>query len=1622
MHNLPRMRYTADLCGTISQSLKALNGYDIMALELIQNADDAGATHLSFDIRDSAMVVRNSAEFSNCGRYGEICNWVETGGPLGSHKPCNIHAISTMGARSKFEAGNQIGRFGIGFVSVFQVTDSPIIRSGDCEMVLNPLEPQIEPTTIPKRDDTEFELPWATSETPVRKALDVSPVPAEIKNIVLSETLKTIRSSMLFLRHLDTVEIFCSGILTERLHIERKLNQVTMTFDVSGETTRWLLMRSSAEKIIRERKLFENFSQLKDHNRSEEVTLAFAIDQGPIDGKLFAYLPTEQSSRLPLHINGDFYPESSRKNIVLRGLGQERHWNEALIVAAAGLIETEFDELKQQLGPVGLWNLGASCFDQRNDEIFKYYWTAFQNAARRTTSVLSATGEWLQPKDAAFRKGEFDQNDYAMFSKLGLPLVSHKIQGYWNSLEAAGVRQLSSEMCVNEIKKRGPAQDDELRPYLLNIWQLAGSIVREKNSPNYAKLVQKLSSACFLQDTKGDPTAPKDIWRMPDGLQAEVIHDFLPDCPIVSPEAFSISGISDLLDEYHLEAFAADLGIAIETEDQAAEIIGTVENGAKKLYEILLRFRLPADHSNVVELLKSVPMLRTRVGYVAPKRAQLPGGFDDPTGYLEFVDTEQFPLGMEKFAAKILAVPVLSFGDYLTNYIPKITEENRLSPESFRSIAEQISQHRRELAADGVMSKLSEVAFIPTRAEAFAKARECYKWSPSNERVLGPERHNWLEENWLPQGRAGSQFRDILETDLGMPSRPTLSHILRRIKEIATTGSISDETVKSLDILVDQICDYLPYMNEDDKRSVAALKSVNFLPALRRGDRDESGFLRPKDIYRATRAAGFESQVPIIELNTLRRPRRQHIEFMHLIEMPQVPPVEQVVSHLRFCVESETKVSTVTYELLNEAVSDKRGLEKIEELADEPYIFDPVTERYLMATEVFWAAPDAGRYWKNASPAMRRQEVLHEFLGVRSKPGPKDFARLMVEICRDPEPESNFRQLHESCVVQICRALEDDDSDLTEAFEILDDELSLIDLNGDAAFSSDVLWIDRHYLAEPFGHDLDDKLISPPQVDRASLSRFYNRMGVDPLSSLAAQKLAQEPDHRLDTGATSLLEERYGLLLWLAPNEVARSELCSVLANLSVSLTSELKVQIELNFGGTPVVSPPANVQAFLESGTMHIRGTAMNQSAWISAFRQIFLSIEHLCPLTDIKPLAITAAMVITSDNRAEAESALVEGGFAPPLASGWKSSKATELVDIDADADALDHSEEPTDEELIVAHKEPQKDGSMKVEPQAEAEKANARTSEAQQSGEVNVRFDNDQNTDRPTEARSTKVGEFGSQLRKSSERGEQPGIPKTNSSGQIMPDIDDYKSKAGGNFVGTGSDEHSAADAGSGTERTGSETPKSRTSKPKTSRMLAYVARTGDRSDDGRAEHSDEENKKIDARSIERVMRYEADQGRSPDEQDHFNPGFDIISTEPDGRRRLIEVKGLRGPWNERGTKLSRTQFSMAQTNADEYWLYIVEAALDPNAQQLYAIRNPFQQVDEYWFDSAWKTVAERLANTVQLNARVGAKVHHEQWGRGQILEIKKTGLQTGATVDFGFQGKKFITVNNSLKFVD
>src|SRR4029079_14562269 len=117
--------------------LEALQGFDVMALELIQYADDAGATEITFDVTDDALVVSNGATFSFCGDLEQSsCPGVASAD--GSTKFCDFHNITEVASGGKLGDPGNIGRFGIGFISTYQITDSPEIRSRDLQVQLHP--------------------------------------------------------------------------------------------------------------------------------------------------------------------------------------------------------------------------------------------------------------------------------------------------------------------------------------------------------------------------------------------------------------------------------------------------------------------------------------------------------------------------------------------------------------------------------------------------------------------------------------------------------------------------------------------------------------------------------------------------------------------------------------------------------------------------------------------------------------------------------------------------------------------------------------------------------------------------------------------------------------------------------------------------------------------------------------------------------------------------------------------------------------------------------------------------------------------------------------------------------------------------------------------------------------------------------------------------------------------------------------------------------------------------------------------------------------------------------------------------------------------------------------------
>ena len=73
------------------------------------------------------------------------------------------------------------------------------------------------------------------------------------------------------------------------------------------------------------------------------------------------------------------------------------------------------------------------------------------------------------------------------------------------------------------------------------------------------------------------------------------------------------------------------------------------------------------------------------------------------------------------------------------------------------------------------------------------------------------------------------------------------------------------------------------------------------------------------------------------------------------------------------------------------------------------------------------------------------------------------------------------------------------------------------------------------------------------------------------------------------------------------------------------------------------------------------------------------------------------------------------------------------------------------------------------------------------------------------------------------------------------------------------------------------------------------------------------------------------------------------------------RVIEVKSMSGSWLDATPALSRPQHDAAFTRGLEYWLYVVERALEASAE-VHTIRDPIRRATEFEFDPGWIEVAD------------------------------------------------------------
>jgi hypothetical protein len=1562
-----------------------------MALELIQNADDAKAEEITFDVTDAGLWVRNSGTFDYCGDlHAVVCPFQAS-----EDYSCDYHRIVDVASGGKLGQSENIGRFGIGFVSSYQITDHPRIQSSGISLTLKPEAGEWELEPCEETPGTEFFLPWAQDPTTkARQALGISHVSAAHIDRLTEDLASVVRRSLLFLRHVTRAEVRRNGTLLAGCDLDRgDGTDLIVSFHPGDEVEHWHILRADA--AARVAALYASHPRLEGLRRSTRISIGVRVDPEPVKGGLlYAFLPTEQSTGLPLHINADFFPESDRKAVIFAGLQHEQAWNEMLIDVAAVELARDPVALRATLGDAQFWQVLSDAYGLQSrpsgqPTIFKQFWERLKPACANAPIVLAHDKSLRRPNETILPyRPLFTPRQVEVLRGLGGHVAIDSLQTHRNAMNQLGAQILTLDRLLNLIHgglsglKAGESEvePDRVEAFYEPLWAMLADLLPElgtPQSPAMTNAIQRLKALPAIVSEDLFCVTIDQSYAAPTVLNSARIAELLPRLSIASkglgtvPKILSLVATLDLagvvkhLSGLALDGSLADGGISAEPKD------------LKDLYNLFadLDIAKQADES-VYKDLRALPVWLSTRGLISAQAALLPGNFTDPSGVGDLLDTTVLSERARQFVSTKLGVLTQSIETFVKTVVPSFFgADGPADAAKYEALVTELANHPSLLDDEDARRALGALPMVPTRDGGWARPVETYRRTESLVRVLGDTDALWLDTSRIPKARSVQSFLE----SLGLRSTPMAEHLVDRMIAIAEDELPTDEAKRASAEAFYVLCDNFEIWKNASffQDALGDLRQAACFPA--DGDADE--WHAPDTLYAIYSAEAFRSQAKIVDFRNTNRLKTSLLEALGIKINPETA---LVVGHLRHCMENGVKPSDVVYRVLNDRASQDKAA--IEILADTPCIYVEALKSFVHPNQLFWSAQQLGRFAFTIPPNLNSYRPLFDALGVSDGPAGADYVRIIREVSDEYFMQSKVLHGQDRAVFDLCwRVLaglhdrgELDADDVRE----LQEAATVVNVSGSLVDPDEVLIQDSEWYAGFFDGELDSALCKP----LPELLPLLEEVGVRLLSERARVALESTDGDEMDeANLASTLAARSDLVQRLLHDkpESLRKAVALGLSDLTAASFEVVRIQASVRIGDDDVPPQPASpirASAFYDRET-HVLSVErpVGDRSWPHVLNALLHQLIPDAAGSEVPKLTLILrplmALPVEDGHRELSDAGVPElEDIAVPEVT--EDVTSPELGEMGGGAETQDGSGGDGAEGDVVL------DEADELRPD-------------QDDDDTSYEPDTPSKAEHQTRSEDDKVQQPVAQPTPPA-LGQAPG-----STGPTGPAVPVTKPTTTRRPVGPG---------------TGAKKPRPKHKVQRDKRLLSYVNHAGGDDSDSDDGSSSEHNMAIEAVARDAVCKYEIARGRTPKQMPLTHPGYDIASQDMvRGTQRLIEVKGVAGEWNKTGVGLSKLQFTHAQEYPEQYWLYVVEFVSDPPNLRIHPIAKPATQVTSFMFDGNWRAVVDEEPVDPVIAFRAGARVKHQDWGYGRIASVDVRGSMRLLAVDFDKNGRRTVTLS-------
>jgi hypothetical protein len=792
-----------------------------------------------------------------------------------------------------------------------------------------------------------------------------------------AEVQRVVPDALLFLPHLESI------IVDDQIEGSTECRRVRDGDDVilvSGSVrSSWRVFETDFEDVADE--LREEFAALIDRDRSAVVRVALSTEQSD-SGLLYAGLPTRtRLAHLGIRIDAKFFPTRDRKSVNLENDWRGR-WNRAALSAAADLVADEIEAIFDVLGAGPTWELIGAAFTLATeadagdvDEAFAAFWSSLQRAvpgaavvpvrgmpAQRPGGTLVAVSPEVQVHASALAElGLHIVDDVARPTLLRIPEVGVSRLSLGDVIDAAVARGLDADW--DPDGEEPPARREDAHDLLRVLHALMDRAA--------VTALELLDTVAIVPCQTGGFATPSEVLRIHDQETRALVTSLRLDVQAV--DEILLNELCPGLLTHCRELDAGEL-IPLLTRDSPFEAAGALE-----VLEWLNGRRHQISDQLKPEI-RALPIFPS-TGTLKPlEQLALPGGFEDPLGLANLVDTTQLA-GLDDFLTFLGGRP-LDLPAYLADFALPRLDSGDVPADLVRALLDIIVVNRSTLEErSDLRDALSDTKLIPCVDHAVRAPREVYFADAG------------VAEWGLATAEETIGRPAVVETYawLGVARHARLPDVVERAELLAATShSTSIDAAGQLLLTLHRHPDTEGWLT----RGVAdSLKSQAWLPA------KDGRKYRSDAVYPTFQEFLFSSQGPFLAIPAA--VQREAVETLYWLGMPRDLPPSLVVAHVHECVSRHLDVHPEIYRYLGEQDLTSSQIDELRAIACVQ--FGP--DDFHFPADVFWDESPFGPFSRRLDPALRARAAFFDKLGVKERPDGTDAVRTLTRVAAEWRPE-----------------------------------------------------------------------------------------------------------------------------------------------------------------------------------------------------------------------------------------------------------------------------------------------------------------------------------------------------------------------------------------------------------------------------------------------------------------------------------------------------------------------------------------------------------------------------------------------------------------------------------------